>query len=276
MMVQVKAGGGGIEGLNYVQGAKPDGLTIGITTFASDISTPKLLGLPGITWDARTLGWIGMFGDTPHGIMIPPTSTWKTAEDLQKVTKLRWVTTNPGSSVGPSAILGLEILGLQKNSQVTWGFETVEQGLAMKRGEADIYAASGQNGIDDIAKGFSKWFCMLTRTRSAWGGKDVPAITELVKLTPEQEEMLTFVEALGSGKVLYAPPGTPPDRLAYLQSAFDKTMQNAGFLRLIKVRFPIWDPPTNAKGVIALQNKILGWPPEKLKPISDLIKKWVK
>ena len=53
MEVRVMSGGGGIEGLNYVYNAEPDGLTIGNTHHPADITGPLLTGGVGPKFDPR-------------------------------------------------------------------------------------------------------------------------------------------------------------------------------------------------------------------------------
>jgi hypothetical protein len=58
------------------------------------------------------------------------------------------------------------------------------------------------------------------------------------------------------------------DRLAFLRSAFDKVMKNEGFLKNIKLRFPVWANTWTGQQVEALTNKIAATSKE------DRLPKW--
>jgi tripartite-type tricarboxylate transporter receptor subunit TctC len=59
---------------------------------------------------------------------------------------------------------------------------------------------------------------------------DVPFVIDYAK-TPTQRQVLEFLYASQSfGRPYLAPPGLPPDRLAVLRTAFDKTIRDSNFL----------------------------------------------
>jgi hypothetical protein len=77
---------------------------------------------------------------------------------------------------------------------------------------------------------------------------------ELAK-TDEQRDALRLMSASSEfGRAVFAPPGTPEDRVAALRQAFDATMNDPLFLEEAKkVNIPI-EPQTGAKlDVIARQ-----------------------
>jgi len=60
---------------------------------------------------------------------------------------------------------------------------------------------------------------------------DVPLITELAA-NDKQRGILKLISSLpGLGQPYLAPPGTPPERLAILRSAFMETMKDSTFLK---------------------------------------------
>jgi tripartite-type tricarboxylate transporter receptor subunit TctC len=271
MMTLVKPGMGGIEGTVYTQGAKPDGLTIGITTHSSEIGIPYVMGQSGIKFDPRTLSYVGMFGDTPHIIEMRPDAPWKTVADLQAAPKLKWGSSDPTASATTEGVLAIDLLGLSKNSTVILGYPESEKGLNLKRGEIDLAAVSAQNYLEDKGKGFVKGFAFLERNPSPWD-KDVPPISQVVKLTPDQDKWLDFAIALGTGKVIFGPAGVPADRLAFMRASFEKLMKNEGFLKNIKLRYPIWSPTETGQQVADLENSIIGTPKDSLAHLDGLLK----
>lgn len=273
MMVKIMPGGGGIEGLNFVYNSEPDGLTIGSTHHPSDVIAPKLLETPGPEFDTRTLSWIGYFGSAPAIFFVGADSPYQTLEDLQNAKGLKFAGTSPASADSLGAVIGVEILGL--DADVVFGYESPESPLAAKRGEVDGYSTGAARGGDDVAKNLSKPLCSLTFERTEWF-PDVPAITELVQLTSDQEDMIVFIDALSAAKSYYGPPDLPADKLDYLRRSFDKIMQMEGFLKQAKTRWKVWSKPLTGEELNQAVNRALGMPPEKAEAVRNLIKKHIK
>jgi tripartite-type tricarboxylate transporter receptor subunit TctC len=273
MMVVNKSGAGGIEGLNYVQSAKPDGTTIGLTTFSSDIGFSYLTGNSGVKFDPGTLQWIGMFGSTPHLIVEGPDSPWKTLADLQAQPKIKWGQPDASGSTTTVAAIALTIFGLTKNSQTTIGFPAAQQGIALKSGEIQMAAVSGQNYKDDKPKGLVKGVVMMEFTRNSWDNT-LPSVPEFLgrTLTTDEASLLNVAVNVGTGKAFFAPPGTDPAKLEFLRRSFDKLIKIPKFVTDISVRFNPWDGGTTGeiaqkmeKDVLATDKALVA----KIKAITD-------
>ncbi len=274
MPVKLMSGGGGIEGLNAVYNAKPDGLTIGVTTHSSDITLPVLMALPGPAFDTKTLGWIGMFGTSAQGVALRADAPWKTLEDLQKAPKIIFGTSNPGSGPAIDTVAAIELLGL-KNAQVLFGYEMNELKLACKRGEIDGYGASSSTLKNDESLGSIRSFVTLSNIKTPWY-PNTPAITDMMKPVGVQEDILSLLIGMNGGKVFFTPPNVPADKLNYLRRTFDKIMAHEGFLKVIKPTFPIWEKPATGEEVEALTNKLLSMPKARTDALQAVFKKYVK
>jgi len=274
MKSTVMPGGGGIEGVNYMyKNAEPDGLTLGNTHHPSDMAAPYLLGTPGPEGDPTTLGWIGFFGQSPWVVFVGADSSYQSADDLRNAGKQVWGSGDPGSVTSVGAILAIDLLGL--DADVVFGMESGENALAVKRGEIIAYCQDGGSGLAAVKNGLAKPFVNMGFTRTEWF-PDTPAITELVDLTPEQEEMVRFVSAMIGGKSFFFPPGVPADKLNYARRAFDKIVVHKGFLRQAKLKIPVWEKPITGKELEADVSKVLGMPPEKAQAIRNLVQGYVK
>jgi tripartite-type tricarboxylate transporter receptor subunit TctC len=275
MVVKVMSGGGGIDGLTYVYNSKPDGLTIGNTHHPSDMTAPKLLGTPGVSFDTRTLSWIGFFGFDPDYMWLSVDAPYKSIADIKKAGKVVFGALSPASSGTVGMIVAINILGLT-NADVVMGYEAPELGLSVKRGEILGYTLESSTGGVEAKKGFVKPLYAMSFKRTPWY-PDVPSIVELAgTLTAEQEDMLRFVEALVSGKSFFGPPGVPADRLEYLRRSFDKIMANEGFLKQVKVRWSIWQQPMTGEQLDKDIKTVLGMPKEKIEATRKLVEKYVK
>lgn len=273
MINRVMPGGGGIEGVNYVYAAKPDGLTLGNTHHPSDMIAPYLLETPGPEGDPRTLGWIGFFGATPWMIHVGVGSPYQTVDDLRKAGKVVWGAADPGSVISVAGIIAIEIFGL--DADVVFGLETGELALALKRGEIAGACIPGDSALPHVENELIKPLVNMGFERSEWF-PDTPAISELVELTPEQEDMIVFLSALVGGKSFYFPPGIAADKLNYVRGVFDKIVAHKGFLRLARKRYPVWSTPITGEQLEADVLRALAIPPERTEAIRNLVHKYVK
>lgn len=273
MMPVNKSGAGGIEGLNYVQSAKADGLTIGLTTFSSDIGFSYITGNSGVKFDPGTLLWIGMFGSTPHLVVVSPDSPLKTLADLQGAAKLKWGQPDASGSTTTVAAIAQTLLGVTKNSQTTIGFPAAQQGVALKSGEIQIAAVSGQNYKDDLPKGLVKGVVMMEFERSKWD-MNIPSLPEFLgrALTAEESSLLNVAVSVGTGKAFFAPPGTDPAKLAFLRDSFQKLIKIPKFVTDISVRYNPWDGGTSGEVCQQMEAKVLATDKAtiaKIKAITD-------
>ena len=272
MKATVMSGGGGAEGVNYIYNTQPDGLTLGNTHHPSDMAAPYLLGTAGPEGDPRTLGWIGFFGHSPWVVFVGVDSPYETVDDLKKAGKQVWGSGDPGSVTSVGGIVAIEIFGL--DADVVFGMESGEAALAAKRGEIAAYNMSGDSGLMAVEKGLVRPFVTMALERSEWF-PDTPAITELVQLTPEQEGMIVFIEALVGGKSFFTPPGIAADKLNYLRRTFDTIVSHKGFVRQAKVWYPIFATPLPGEELETDLNRALSMPPEKAAAVGALVQKYI-
>ncbi len=270
MLVRVMPGGGGLEGLDYIYRAEADGLVIG-DTHSTDLPSRALLGTEGPEFDPLELSYLGFFGAEPSYFFVGADPPYETLDDLRKAGPLKLAGETPGSSIATSGMAALEILGLE--GEIIYGLDTVEMALAVAKGELDGYGISAGTGGDGVNKGFIRPFVTLTFERTAWW-PDTPAITELVTLTPEQEDILKFLAALIGGKSFYAPPGVPADKLNYLRRTFDKIVSMKPFVRQAKGRWPVWATPLTGEQLEENLRAALGMSAERRQAVLGLHDKY--
>jgi len=103
---------------------------------------------------------------------------------------------------------------------------SADAGLAVTRGEMDALYVP-ESSANHFVKAKQNWaLATISRTKSRFF-PDRPTIFDAVEMDPEQTWVMDFlanVEKLG--RILMAPPGIPPARLAYLQEAVKETLHN--------------------------------------------------
>jgi len=272
MKVKIKSGGGGIEGMSAVYHAKPDGLTIGVASQMSDFMAGPLLGAPAAEF-ASEFRFIGSFGHSPSAFLVAKDSPYKTVEDLRKAGASGKVfgASQPGSGGAVLSEVAAEILGF--NGKINFGYEVPELSLSAKRGEIIAYGVPASVAYNDVKKGYSTVFAMLTLNRGEWF-PDAPLIGELVDLKPRHKLMLEFLSALDDTKSYFVPPGTPQDRLEYLQRTFAKITAKPEFVKKAKMRFAVWEKPLPGDVHEAMTKKGLKIPPDQIKMVRDLYSKY--
>jgi hypothetical protein len=65
---------------------------------------------------------------------------------------------------------------------------------------------------------------------STYAGRDVPLITAYAKSDLDRSALRLITSTAALSRPLVAPPAVPPERIETLRRAFDRTMQDSGFL----------------------------------------------
>jgi len=268
-------GGGGIIGANYMATAKPDGTTICITEAGSGLLAPIMFKDEAVKYDPNKFIYLCAFGYTPTFFEIGKHLPYETAKDMIGASGVRFAATGVKGDNAISAVVAAEILGL-KDVKLVPGYEsTPEMGLSMARGETDAACEAGHVARDFLAKGYTKGVLMvLDFQRSEWF-PDVPAIGEVVDLTPSLEEYVRVVAALSSRKPVFISPGVPQDRVDFLREVFwealnDTGREKGGFVRLAKRNWEVWTEPLAGEDYTQMVKDTLAISPDV---VAEILKK---
>ena len=143
--------------------------------------------------------------------------------------KWRWASSGATSGLGIGAAFTCEALAL--DCHVVSGYKgSSDAGLAVTRGEMDALYVP-ESSANNFVKSKLNWaLATMSREKSRFF-HDRPTIFEAAKMNAEQTWVMDFlanVEKLG--RIMVAPPGVPPARLAYLQQAIKETLHNPGLI----------------------------------------------
>ena len=139
--------------------------------------------------------------------------------------KWRWASSGATSGLGIGAAFTCEALKL--DCHVVQGYKgSADAGLAVTRGEMDALYVP-ESSANNFVKSKQNWaLATMSREKSRFF-PDRPTIFEAAKMDADQTWVMDFlanVEKLG--RIMVAPPGMPPARLAYLQEAIKETLHN--------------------------------------------------
>lgn len=277
MIVKNRPGGGGHVGLEEVFRAKPDGLTIGSHAFSTNIIAPYFARDPAAArYDIGKFNWLGLYGLNEYGFTVSAATPYKSMADLQKAKGLKFASVGRGNDWSQIEAMIIEWFGL--DAVIVPGFaSTAETWVALGRGEVHGKAAEMQvlwAGID--RRHLKPPLLTLGYKRSEWA-PDAPTLPELIRLTPEQQQMFDLVvNSYQAGKVFYAPPGVDPEKVEFLRRAFDALQKNRSFIAMAKLRFKIMNPPLTGEQVGAKVKELLATPPEIAAGLRALLDKYVR
>jgi tripartite-type tricarboxylate transporter receptor subunit TctC len=256
VIVENQPGAGSMLAMNRLYRAPPDGLQI---IMASGIASAmqQLLNLPGVAYDLSKVGFIGVVNAPPWMWLGQPTGgTINTTADAMKP----GVTINWGGSGQVDGVIdGASIICtvLEMSCKFILGYKgTADVALAMQRKELDLMYVSDDAAATFIKSGQARAISTIARSRSNLF-PDIPTIFETVKMNAKQEHWLDFRATLDSlGRVMFAPPGVPSDRLKFLQDALATIVQ---------------DPKLLAEGERTLRHIIYRNPAETQRAIERVI-----
>ena len=216
VVVQNMTGAGSLRSANYIFNTAPkDGNTIGM--FARGLAMQPLLDMTGIQYEARKFNWIGSISSDVSLVLSWHDRPFRTIDDVRVIfpyvlngilgTKFKVVTGYPGAA---------DFL------------------LAAERGEADGTAGVSWSG--------------LNAARPEWiAGKKINVIVQLgLRRHPDMDPaplVIDFAKNDSDRGVLelifarqdmaypiVAPPGTPPERVAVLRTAFGAVLRDPDYL----------------------------------------------
>jgi tripartite-type tricarboxylate transporter receptor subunit TctC len=229
-IVQNMPGAGGTKMANYAYNVAPqDGTMIGVPlapTPMVQVLTPK-----GIKYDATKFHWIGNIEQSVGILFTFRNSATKTIADaMKRVTPMAGSGKNSATYQTP--VLCNALLGTKFKVVLGYG-GAAQMELAIEKGEVD-----GRMGVWQTLKTTQPgWisdhkvnFLAVSALERGKQLPDTPTFIELAK-TDEARKIFEFMALQNlTGRAVFAPPGTPADRVAALRRAFDKAVVDPGML----------------------------------------------
>jgi tripartite-type tricarboxylate transporter receptor subunit TctC len=276
VIVDNMTGAGSIIAANHMFNAAPkDGTVIG--NISGPIILEQLFGNPAVQFDMGKFRYLAVpVSETYVFIVTRKPGVTKFEELLGPNGKQITVGGIPGSTVEHAPVLARDVLGA--NLKVVLGYKgTADVRMAIDSGEVDgffnSYTSVKITSFDKIKNG--EWLVLAQFSEKPIKDlivPNVPTIAQIAK-TDEQRLLLKFGTSTPNafGKVYVVPPGTPPDRAAALEAAFEKVFADKE-LQADAAKGKLEIDPTFGEEIHKLVAEFLGMSPELKNKLQTALK----
>jgi tripartite-type tricarboxylate transporter receptor subunit TctC len=241
-----RVGAGGTVGMAAIAASKPDGYTIGVTTYGPLTFAPHMNDLP---YNALTdFEYIMGYGRYMYGPVARADSQLKTLKDLVQYAKA-----NPGkvkySLIGLPTPNNFGMVYLAKAEGLKWEpvvfKETPAAVAACMGGHVDIVSQNPGDVVSYIKAGRLRLLASFSDIRWPWI-PDVPTAKEL-----------GYKFDVNSWLAMGTPKGVPKPAMDKLRDAFKKAMDDPEFLEIMNKIFipPAYKTPEEYKSMVEVGYK---------------------
>jgi tripartite-type tricarboxylate transporter receptor subunit TctC len=225
VIVENQPGAGGLVALNRLYMAPPDGLQISLSN-GTGAAFAQLTDQQGVRFDLAKFSYLATVGAPPGLWLVGPDSPIREVQQaIDAKIKWRWASAGGTSGLGIGAAFTCEALKL--DCHVVQGYKSsADAGLAVTRGEMDALYVP-ESSANSFVKAKQNWaLATISRTKSRFF-PDRPTIFEAARMDADGTWVMDFLAKVEElGRILIAPPGIPPARLAYLQEAVKQTLHD--------------------------------------------------
>lgn len=222
-------GGGGLLALSYLDKIAPhDGTAVAMVT-QTDPLEQALGNNPNLKTDLERLNWIGNVSQQNTFLVVRESSPTKSLNDATtRVTLLA----SSGASGSDFILANVMNSVLHTKFKSIIGYRSSpEMDLAIRRGEAEGRFTTNLQNLFDITPGGVKAFNIIVQI----GTKADPSFpgAPLLKDLPSNEKSVldTISDVMSLARPVATNSDVPPERVAVLRNAFEKTMHDPDFLK---------------------------------------------
>jgi tripartite-type tricarboxylate transporter receptor subunit TctC len=228
-VIENMPGAGSLIAANYLYNKAPqDGTVLGLVS--RNIPNYAIMRQPNANYDPLKFNWIGSPEMTHRGCYARSDSGVKAPEDLF-TRELVVGGDGAGTALTETPALLRNLLGMK--FKVIDGYKGATSViLAMERGELEgicqttsAFAGSAQRLLDD-----GTFRILFTTEPEPVPELKVPTVFAYAKTEEQRQILEVHASSLELGRPFLAPPNVPPERVAALRAAFDRTMKDEAFL----------------------------------------------
>ena len=278
MVVQNMPGAGGLIAANHVYTvAKPDGLTIGMTSYGMYLD--QMVGRKEVQYDVRKFKWIGSPEKSDVLLYMRADTPYKTIEDIRKAsTPPKCGSTGTAGTDYILARLIEDTLDAKIDSVLGYpGGSEID--LAVEKGEVQCRGLTAAPFFG--REPFISWRKRNFVNVLLYGGvkrdpriPDTPTIYEIFdkEKTPEESRRVADVILRGGdfGRPWVMPPATPAEVVKVMRAAYAKAMADPALLdEAKKGKFDVEFVP--GEELEQLANKMMSQPPGVVARVKKLL-----
>lgn len=220
-IVENMPGAAGMVANNQIYNlVKPDGLTIG--SIGRAMPFPQLAKAEGVKYDMTKFSWIGSAAVESNILAIRAVLPYKTFDELRKAKEPIHFGEIFAGTGNLFSSLARDFIGL--NIKIVTYDSTPAVILAIERGEVD-----GQSGTHSSLKPYITRGLLRPMIRGRVAEPGIESLPVNEDLTTDKKGK-TFMAMLSAsdliGRPYVAPPGTPPEVMNILRTAFAKVAQD--------------------------------------------------
>ena len=230
IIVKFMPGAGHIKATNYLYSVAPkDGSSVGM--ISQGVPTVAVLrNRPGLEADFDRFHFLGSTDKPSQVCVAGKASQIQSGRELFSK-ELTVGGAGAGSGVSAIPIFLRETLGMK--FKLIEGYKSaVEVLLAIERGEVDGMCQTYQGVVHGLPNALQdgRLKLLFNLESEPIQGADAPTIRSLIS-DPDQVRMITFFSLNSQmGRPMLLPPGTPADRVAALQNAFDSMVRDPEYV----------------------------------------------
>jgi tripartite-type tricarboxylate transporter receptor subunit TctC len=268
-------GGGGLLAPNYLYNiAARDGIEFGMIERAAALEPLINPQDKNARFEARKFNWIGSPQEEIGLVILREPSPIRSIADLKQK---ELVVSGTGRTAAPSVYPRLLNNLFGTRFKVIEGYKSSNEALlAVERGEVEGHSSGSSSGTWR-AQVFPWIEAGKVRILLQLGLKQdptlpqVPLVTDFAQSEAERDMLeVVFAQQLMAWPIV-APPGVPPERIAALRAAFDKTMTDPDFLAAAGQQKLEVNPFGGAE-IAQLLEHVYATPPEIVERVTALIR----
>ncbi|MPZ61425.1 MAG: hypothetical protein GEU93_09035 [Propionibacteriales bacterium] len=228
VVVENEDGAGGLLAASQIYAAEPDGLTIGI--FAGQgIAGAAMAEAEGVQFELAEYSYVTRLAAELRVLVATPNSEYQAIEDVRDGQGVNFASAGTGAADNMDATVLYPVLGI--DGRIVTGFDGSEEtALAVTSGDVAVGSGTVSSRLAAIKSGDLHPVLVIGDQESP-DLPDVPVLTDL-ELDDESRALAeAHLSLQDMGRMVWAPPGVPEDRLQALEDAFKAASENPDLIQ---------------------------------------------
>ena len=275
VVVGYRPAGGGMTGINQVETAEPDGLTLMLMLING---VPAALGQitksPAVRFKLEGLPYLGRVAAEPWVLLVSKESGYRSMQDLIAASAggKTLSFSGLGRTDGPTDTAAVACEALALKCKLVVGFKgSSASALAAIRGDVTGIAVTDRSALDFSSDGSLIPVAVIGRKRSKLL-PDVPTIFEVATIPDDRAFWIDFRASIVEiGRALITTPGTPADRIAFLRQTFEQILNDSAFDRTATERGLPIDYATGQEVQDTIQKLFNDLPTDRLQAVRNVL-----